>query len=355
MMRIEGGRAAFYQWDVNQRLEVENPDVQEVHFTNAVTSPALVCAVYEENGVRYANVPNILLQQYWPIQAYGGCGSRVRDICVCKIIRRERPADYVYTETEVKTFDALEKRIAALEEGGAGGGGGEGIIEETDPTVPAWAKEPEKPKYTAEEVGAASKEAVRQLFEEKADKKDIPAPYTLPTASETVKGGAKIGKGLLMDGEVLSVEPEGEFELIRRISIDTDVQEINMTHEPDGTECRYTDVLVRVGYNSSNHVAGKWVRATVHLADGTLVSAFRINSDSANLRGWQLIKTCRKNGYTSIEISNPTVNEGNITTSTAPMRALKQIISSADIVRVVLDRENAFMSGDIIEIYGVRA
>lgn len=28
---------------------------------------------------------------------------------------------------------------------------------EKDPTVPAWAKEPEKPKYTAEEVGAQPK------------------------------------------------------------------------------------------------------------------------------------------------------------------------------------------------------
>lgn len=29
-----------------------------------------------------------------------------------------------------------------------------GNMEETDPTVPAWAKEKEKPSYTAEEVGA---------------------------------------------------------------------------------------------------------------------------------------------------------------------------------------------------------
>ena len=31
-----------------------------------------------------------------------------------------------------------------------------GITEETDPTVPAWAKEPTKPTYTASEVGAAT-------------------------------------------------------------------------------------------------------------------------------------------------------------------------------------------------------
>lgn len=33
---------------------------------------------------------------------------------------------------------------------------GGGIIEETDPTVPAWAKNPTKPTYTADEVGALS-------------------------------------------------------------------------------------------------------------------------------------------------------------------------------------------------------
>lgn len=35
-----------------------------------------------------------------------------------------------------------------------GGAGGGGIQEEKDPTVPDWAKEPQKPSYTAQEVGA---------------------------------------------------------------------------------------------------------------------------------------------------------------------------------------------------------
>lgn len=34
------------------------------------------------------------------------------------------------------------------------GGGGGGIDQETDPTVPAWAKQPNKPTYTADDVGA---------------------------------------------------------------------------------------------------------------------------------------------------------------------------------------------------------
>lgn len=41
----------------------------------------------------------------------------------------------------------------------AGGGGGT-ITEESDPTVPDWAKQPNKPKYTAAEVGALSESAL---------------------------------------------------------------------------------------------------------------------------------------------------------------------------------------------------
>lgn len=128
LLSIEGGRSCLYQWDVDQRLEVMNDNVVTVQFDNAVTSPALVCDVYEENGMRYANVPNILLQQPWAIRAFGCCSSRVRDVITCRVIRRERPEDYVYTETEVRRFKDLERRISALEEGGTDGAGGDGIF-----------------------------------------------------------------------------------------------------------------------------------------------------------------------------------------------------------------------------------
>jgi hypothetical protein len=73
-------------------------------------------------------------------------------------------------------FDGLDQRVTDLEEGGGGGGGGGDVnvieaisfnganvppdaskrvsMSETDPTVPAWAKAPTKPTYTASEVGA---------------------------------------------------------------------------------------------------------------------------------------------------------------------------------------------------------
>lgn len=127
MLRIENGRAAFYQWDVGQRLIVEHDDVVEVAFDNSQTSPALVCTVYQESGIRYVDVPNILLQQPFTLRVYGCCGECVRAANVFKVIPRERPSDYIYTETEVKTLDGLEARIQALELGGSGGEIGVGI------------------------------------------------------------------------------------------------------------------------------------------------------------------------------------------------------------------------------------
>lgn len=38
------------------------------------------------------------------------------------------------------------------------GGGGGGITQETDPTVPAWAKQPNKPTYTPAELGLKTEE-----------------------------------------------------------------------------------------------------------------------------------------------------------------------------------------------------
>lgn len=58
-----------------------------------------------------------------------------------------------FPEMPASVTEQILARLEKVEQNGGGGSGG-GISHETDPTVPSWAKEPEKPTYTAEEVGA---------------------------------------------------------------------------------------------------------------------------------------------------------------------------------------------------------
>ena len=45
---------------------------------------------------------------------------------VFDVLARPKPDDYVYTETEIKTWESLDERIKKLEQGGGGGSGAAG-------------------------------------------------------------------------------------------------------------------------------------------------------------------------------------------------------------------------------------
>ncbi len=115
MFRIEDGREHFYQWDLNRRVIVEDSSITQVHFCNKTDNCSLVVDVYEENGVYLADVPNILLQTDWKINVYGYDKEYTKHCNVFKVQNRTKPADYVYTETEVKNWEDLEERIKELE------------------------------------------------------------------------------------------------------------------------------------------------------------------------------------------------------------------------------------------------
>lgn len=122
MLEILNGREHFYQWDANQKLVIDDDVVKEVHYDNG-TGDALVCGVYDLDGVRVADVPNILLQTYWDIKVYAACEDCVRYARTIKVEKRNRPDDYVYTETNIKRYEDLEKRIEKLETYGGNNGG----------------------------------------------------------------------------------------------------------------------------------------------------------------------------------------------------------------------------------------
>lgn len=62
-----------------------------------------------------------------------------------------RDGKSAYEYAKEKGYDGTEEEFAEML-ANAGSGGGGGIIEETDPTVPSWAKQPQKPKYDATEI-----------------------------------------------------------------------------------------------------------------------------------------------------------------------------------------------------------
>ena len=115
MFKIEDGRSQFYQWDLDRRLIVEDPTITEVHFCNRTDNCSLVCETYQENGLTLVNVPNLLLQTDWKIHVYAYVGYTKHDECF-EVVGRTKPADYIYTETEIKRYEDFENRIGELEE-----------------------------------------------------------------------------------------------------------------------------------------------------------------------------------------------------------------------------------------------
>ena len=121
MVTLVGGN--LYQWDTG-RVVLVDPDseytIHEVHFSTKKLDFAYVANTYTENGNTYCAIPNILLQQYYDIYCYevreNADGEESVSTTIFKVIRRNRPLDYVYTEPEKYKYKELEKRIEKLEE-----------------------------------------------------------------------------------------------------------------------------------------------------------------------------------------------------------------------------------------------
>ena len=114
MFKIYDGRNEFYQWDTERKLIVNDASITEVHFSDAVDNEALVCQVYEFEGVRVADVPNILLQTEWKVNAYAFTDKHTKVSASFKVLPRSKPSDYVYTETEVKTYEEIIEKVNSL-------------------------------------------------------------------------------------------------------------------------------------------------------------------------------------------------------------------------------------------------
>ena len=124
MIRIEGNKPTLYQWDLNMRVILTNVSAgTEVHYSNIkdnVSESCITAVSYSENGYVYADIPNKLLQTsgiilvYIYIQDNNKAWTELKTEII--VLPRKKPANYVYTETEVLTYKKLEERLDQTQE-----------------------------------------------------------------------------------------------------------------------------------------------------------------------------------------------------------------------------------------------
>lgn len=113
----------LYQWDVNQRLIVDGtPDGTLFDFVQG--SNVLTLKPYSKDGHTYVNIPNIMLQTAANIVVYqylvDGEEGHTETKDTLFIHAREKPSDYIYTETEIYTIEeAIQDAIAKAKADGS--------------------------------------------------------------------------------------------------------------------------------------------------------------------------------------------------------------------------------------------
>ena len=110
---LSNGIDHVYQWDKDIVITIQEPeDVPEVHFRwGGKGVPLPVTNQQVEIPVELLQLPkDIVIWAYTP--------DHTMDMAKIPLEPRPKPADYVYTPTEIKTWEQLDERIKALEDGG---------------------------------------------------------------------------------------------------------------------------------------------------------------------------------------------------------------------------------------------
>lgn len=173
---LSNGKGHFYQWDTGQSIQVPE-GVPTVHFKMHGEGVAFQAVD------RMVAVPDELLQLKNDIILWTYDTNHTIDVARVPVKERDKPADYVYTPTEVKTWEQLDKRIAALEKGG--GVAGVTSVNGKTGTV----------ELTAKDVGAATHEdvtsAVKSATENLQPKGDYITQDGLQSATDKALAQAK--------------------------------------------------------------------------------------------------------------------------------------------------------------------
>ena len=118
MLTLNDGRKELYQWDTGRTATVDI-ECDVVHFSNLKYGESLAVEVKEGE----VSIPNKLLMSGEPIYCWAfvkdDSGSYTKKEQTFTVIKRAKPSDYVYTETEVITIKtAVEKALEEAKESG---------------------------------------------------------------------------------------------------------------------------------------------------------------------------------------------------------------------------------------------
>ena len=136
MFEIYDGRLSFYQWDIGEKVILNEPPAEgcQVHFQNTEGDTCFVVYPYMLDEKLVANVPNALLQipEAFTVWCYVDGSDEKHTIVqdTFAVTPRQKPADYVYTETEVLTFSLkLDKNLGVENAGKVLVVGEDGFVE----------------------------------------------------------------------------------------------------------------------------------------------------------------------------------------------------------------------------------
>ena len=111
MIKLADGRGLLYQWDTGRQVEC---DAKQVHFSNHHYGTSIDVDV--QNGK--AMIPNQLLTSATPLKAWAWVtdsnGEYTKEEQIFIVAKRNKPSDYVYTPTELKTWQDLQNQIGDL-------------------------------------------------------------------------------------------------------------------------------------------------------------------------------------------------------------------------------------------------
>lgn len=113
MIELENERRYLNQWGLNQRVQIDNflPGTWvEFSMVNDVRNCTLITEAYEETGHVYANIPNVLLQNFGYLRVYVNPPAsdmvhtpEEKDF---KVVRQRKPGHYIYTETPTVSYNS---------------------------------------------------------------------------------------------------------------------------------------------------------------------------------------------------------------------------------------------------------